>query len=101
MLEIIELTNSTNQTKTVLYGDRNIRFDIRWNYLKNHWFLDLYENDTPIYVGITMTPNSNLLFDRLKLGKLFLIDTKYGATSDPIKKEDLGKRLQLARLYEI
>lgn len=100
MLEIIELTTPTEQTKTVLYGDRNIKMSIKWNYLKNHWFLDLYENDTPLYTGVTMTPNSNLLYDKLNLGKLFLIDTQYGNTTEPIKKEDLGKRLQLARLYE-
>lgn len=100
MLEIIELATPTEQTKTVLYGDRNIKISIRWNYLKKHWFFDLFENDVPLYTGVTMTPNSNLLYDRLGLGKLFLIDTKHKETSEPIKKEDLGKRLQLARLYE-
>ena len=100
MLEIIELATPTEQTKTVLYGDRSIKFSIRWNELKNHWFLDIFENETPLYTGITMTPNSNLLFDILGLGKLFLIDTKYGTTFEPIKKSDLGKRLQLARVYE-
>ena len=100
MLEIIELTTPTDQVKTVLYGDRNIKFNIRWNYLKNHWILDLFEEETPIYTGITMTPNSNLLYNKLGLGKLFLIDTKYGETSEPVKKEDLGSRLQLARLFE-
>ena len=98
-LEIINITSPTEQSKNVMYGDRKIRFHIRWNGIKNHWFLDIYENDTPLYIGVTMSVNSNLLYDRLGIGKLFLIDTKYGTTSDPIKKEDLGTRLQLARLF--
>lgn len=97
--QIIEIETPTEQSKTVQYGDRTIKFNIRWNDKTNKWFLDLYENDKPIDTGITLATNSNLLYKNTGLGGLYLIDTMYGQTSNPIVKEDLGTRLILMRDY--
>lgn len=98
--QIIEIATPTEQEKIVQYGDRAIRFKIRWNEKTAQWFLDLYEENVPLLNGITMVTNSNLLYDDLGLGKLYLVDTKYGLTTEPVTKSDLGSRLVLMRDFE-
>lgn len=99
MLEIIELNGSDEQTVSVTYGDRTITIELRWNDVLGKWYLSLKENDTYLIQGVTMTPNANLIYDKLNLGKLYAIDTMQGMTRDPIVKHDLGTRLALAREY--
>lgn len=98
--QIIEIATPTEQEKIVQYGDRAIRFDIRWNERTQMWFLDIFEENVPLLTGVTMVTNSNLLYDDLGLGKLYLVDTKYGLTTDSITKSDLGTRLVLMRDFE-
>lgn len=97
MLEIIELNGSDEQNVSVTYGDRTIVIELKWNDTLSMWYLNLKEDDAYLAEGVTMTPNSNLIYDKFKLGKLYAIDTKQGLTTDPIVKSDLGTRLALAR----
>lgn len=99
MLEIIELNGSDEQTVSVTYGDRIITIELRWNDVLEKWYLNLKENETYLIQGVTMTPNANLIYDKLNLGKLYAIDTMQGTTRSPIVKHDLGTRLALAREY--
>lgn len=99
MLEIIELNGSDEQTVSVAYGDRTITIELRWNDVLEKWYLNLKENETYLIQGATMTPNANLIYDKLNLGKLYAIDTQQGTTRAPIVKHDLGTRLALAREY--
>lgn len=99
MLEIIELNSSDEQTVSVTYGDRTITIELRWNDVLEKWYLNLKENETYLIRGVTMTPNANLIYDKLNLGKLYAIDTLQGMTRDKIVKNDLGTRLALAREY--
>ena len=99
MLEIIELNGSDEQTVSVAYGDRTITIELRWNDVLEKWYLNLKENETYLIQGATMTPNANLIYDKLNLGKLYAIDTLQGTTRAPIVKNDLGTRLALAREY--
>lgn len=99
MLEIIELNGSDEQTVSVNYGDRTITIELRWNDVLEKWYLNLKENETYLIQGVTMTPNANLIYDKLNLGKLYAIDTMQGMTSAKIVKNDLGTRLALAREY--
>ena len=99
MLEIIELKGTKEQSLSVTYGDRNIVIELRWNDTLNLWYLNLKENDVYLISGVTMTPNANLIYDELQLGKLYAIDTMQGQTMDPITKDDLGTRLALAREF--
>lgn len=102
-MEIIEITNPTEQNLAVNYGERQIVLELRWNDLLNYWFLNVKENIKGEWVylglGMTMSLNSNLFFDKWNLGKLYLIDVEQGQTTEPIKKEDLGTRLALARVW--
>lgn len=99
MLEIIELNGSDEQTVSVTYGDRIITIELRWNDVLEKWYLNLKENETYLIRGLTMTPNANLIYDKLNLGKLYAIDTLQGMTRAKIVKNDLGTRLALAREY--
>lgn len=100
MLEVIEINSPTEQDLVVAYGDREITIEVRWNDILNFWYFNLKENEKYIATGISgVAVNSNLLYDRLKLGKLYLIDTLQGSTNSPIVKSDLGKRLALTREY--
>lgn len=99
MLEIIELKGSKEQSLSVTYGDRNIVIELKWNDVLGLWYLNMKENDVYLISGVTMTPNSNLIYDKLNLGKLYAIDTLQGQTSAPITKDDLGTRLALAREF--
>lgn len=98
-LQIIDIETPVDQEKFVQYGDRTIEFQFRWNEKTNNWYMNILENGGVIAMGITMALNSNLLYDRMGLGKIYLIDTKYGKTSDPIVKSDFGSRLVLGRVY--
>ena len=99
MLEVIEISNPVEQDLIVAYGDRDITLEVRWNDVLNYWYFNLKENDVYIVSGLSGTAiNTNILYDELKLGKLYLIDTAEN-TSVPIVKEDLGKRLALTREY--
>lgn len=99
MLEIIELKGAKEQSLSVTYGDRSIVIELRWNDVLGLWYLNMKENDVYLISGVTMTPNANLIYDKLNLGKLYAIDTLQGQTSAPIVKEDLGTRLALAREF--
>lgn len=99
MLEIIELKGAKEQSLSVTYGDRSIVIELRWNDVLGLWYLNMKENDVYLISGVTMTPNSNLIYDKLNLGKLYAIDTLQGQTSAPIVKDDLGTRLALAREF--
>lgn len=99
MLEIIELKGAKEQSLSVTYGDRNIVIELRWNDVLKLWYLNMKENDVYLISGVTMTPNANLIYDKLNLGKLYAIDTLQGQTSAPIVKDDLGTRLALAREF--
>lgn len=99
MLEIIELKGAKEQSLSVTYGDRNIVIELRWNDVLGLWYLNMKENDVYLISGVTMTPNANLIYDKLNLGKLYAIDTLQGQTSAPIVKDDLGTRLALAREF--
>lgn len=99
MLEIIELKGAKEQSLSVTYGDRNIVIELKWNDVLGLWYLNMKENDVYLISGVTMTPNSNLIYDKLNLGKLYAIDTLQGQTSAPITKDDLGTRLALAREF--
>ena len=99
MLEIIELKGAKEQSLSVTYGDRNIVIELKWNDVLGLWYLNMKENDVYLISGVTMTPNSNLIYDKLNLGKLYTIDTLQGQTSAPITKDDLGTRLALAREF--
>ena len=99
MLEIIELKGAKEQSLSVTYGDRNIVIELRWNDVLGMWYLNIKENDVYLISGVTMTPNANLIYDKLNLGKLYAIDTLQGQTSAPIVKDDLGTRLALAREF--
>lgn len=99
MLEIIELKGTKEQSLSVTYGDRNIVIELRWNDTLNLWYLNLKENDIYLISGVTITPNANLIYDELQLGKLYAIDTMQGQTTEPITKDDLGTRLALAREF--
>lgn len=99
MLEIIELKGAKEQSLSVTYGDRNIVIELRWNDVLGLWYLSMKENDVYLISGVTMTPNANLIYDKLNLGKLYAIDTLQGQTSAPIVKDDLGTRLALAREF--
>lgn len=99
MLEIIELKGAKEQSLSVTYGDRNIVIELKWNNVLGLWYLNMKENDVYLISGVTMTPNSNLIYDKLNLGKLYAIDTLQGQTSAPITKDDLGTRLALAREF--
>lgn len=99
MLEIIELKGAKEQSLSVTYGDRNIVIELKWNDVLGLWYLNMKENDVYLISGVTMTPNSNLIYDKLNLGKLYVIDTLQGQTSAPITKDDLGTRLALAREF--
>lgn len=99
MLEIIELKGAKEQSLSVTYGDRNIVIELRWNDVLGLWYLNMKENDMYLISGVTMTPNANLIYDKLNLGKLYAIDTLQGQTSAPIVKDDLGTRLALAREF--
>ena len=99
MLEIIELKGAKEQSLSVTYGDRSIVIEIRWNDVLGLWYLNMKENDVYLISGVTMTPNSNLIYDKLNLGKLYAIDTLQGQTSAPIVRDDLGTRLALAREF--
>lgn len=99
MLEIIELKGAKEQSLSVTYGDRSIVIELRWNDVLGSWYLNMKENDVYLISGVTMTPNANLIYDKLNLGKLYAIDTLQGQTSAPIVKDDLGTRLALAREF--
>ena len=99
MLEIIELKGAKEQSLSVTYGDRNIVIELRWNDVLGLWYLNMKENDVYLISGVTMTPNANMIYDKLNLGKLYAIDTLQGQTSAPIVKDDLGTRLALAREF--
>lgn len=99
MLEIIELKGAKEQSLSVTYGDRSIVIELRWNDVLGLWYLNMKENDVYLISGVTMTPNSNLIYDKLNLGKLYAIDTLQGQTSAPIVRDDLGTRLALAREF--
>ena len=99
MLEIIELKGAKEQSLSVTYGDRSIVIELRWNDVLGLWYLNMKENDVYLISGVTMTPNANLIYDKLNLGKLYAIDTLQGQTSTPIVKDDLGTRLALAREF--
>lgn len=99
MLEIIELKGAKEQSLSVTYGDRSVVIELRWNVVLGLWYLNMKENDGYLISGVTMTPNTNLIYDKLNLGKLYAIDTLQGQTSAPIVKEDLGTRLALAREF--
>ena len=99
MLEIIELKGAKEQSLSVTYGDRNIVIELRWNDVLGLWYLNMKENNVYLISGVTMTPNANLIYDKLNLGKLYAIDTLQGQTSTPIVKDDLGTRLALAREF--
>lgn len=99
MLEIIELKGAKEQSLSVTYGDRSIVIELRWNDVLGLWYLNMKENDVYLISGVTMTPNANLIYDKLNLGKLYAIDTLQGQTSAPIVKDDLGTRLALAREF--
>ena len=99
MLEIIELKGAKEQSLSVTYGDRSIVIELRWNDVLGLWYLNMKENDMYLISGVTMTPNANLIYDKLNLGKLYAIDTLQGQTSAPIVKDDLGTRLALAREF--
>lgn len=98
-LEIIEIENAKDQNLVVSYGSRSIIFEIKWNELLNYWYFNIKENGAYIASGLTMVVNTNLLYDKFQLGKLYLIDTLQGQTTAPIVKTDLGTRLALAREY--
>ena len=100
MLEVIEISNAIEQDLIVSYGDRIITYEIRWNDILNYWYINVKENNAYIASGISCTAiNSNLLYDRLNLGKLYMVDTEIGTNTSPIVKTDLGKRLALMREY--
>lgn len=99
MLEIIELKGAKEQSLSVTYGDRNIVIELKWNDVLGLWYLNMKENDVYLISGVTMTSNSNLIYDKLNLGKLYAIDTLQGQTNAPITKDDLGTRLALAREF--
>lgn len=99
MLEIIELKGAKEQSLSVTYGDRNIVIELKWSDVLRLWYLNMKENDVYLISGVTMTPNANLIYDKLNLGKLYAIDTLQGQTSAPIVKDDLGTRLALARKF--
>ena len=99
MLEIIDLKGAKEQSLSVTYGDRSIVIELRWNDVLGLWYLNMKENDVYLISGVTMTPNSNLIYDKLNLGKLYAIDTLQGQTSAPIVRDDLGTRLALAREF--
>lgn len=101
MLEIIEIENPTEQNIVVSYGTRSIIYEIKWNDISNHWYFNIKENDRYIATGLTMSINTNLLYNKFNLGTLYLIDTKQGQTDEPIVKSDLGTRLALAREYSV
>lgn len=101
MLEIIEIENPTEQNIVVSYGTRSIIYEIKWNDISNHWYFNIKENDQYIATGLTMSINTNLLYNKFNLGTLYLIDTKQGQTDEPIVKSDLGTRLALAREYSV
>lgn len=100
MLEVIEISNPVEQDLIVSYGERDITLELRWNDILYYWYFNLKENNEYIASGITgAAVNSNLLYDKFQLGKLYLIDTLEGQTTQPIVKEDLGKRVALVREY--
>ena len=100
MLEVIEISSPEEQDLIVAYGEREITFELRWNDILSYWYLNVKENDTYIASGISCTAlNSNLLYDKFNLGKLYLVDTEQGVNSNPVVKSDLGKRVALIRDY--
>ena len=100
MLEVIEIGSPTEQDLIVAYGDRDITIEVRWNDILNYWYFNLKEQEEYIASGISGTAfNTNLLYDKFKLGKLYLIDTLEGETNSPVLKSDLGKRIALVRDY--
>lgn len=101
MLEILEIRVPEEQSISVTYGSRNIVYELKWNDVYNTWYFNIKEDDVYIATGITMSINCNLLYDKFKLGKLYLIDTLQGETTDPIVKSDLGDRLALAREWTV
>lgn len=99
MLEVIEISSPIEQDLVVAYGDRNITFELRWNDTLSYWYLNIKENNEYIAAGISFTSvNTNLLYDKYELGKLYLIDTASNP-NQPYTKADLGKRLALTRDY--
>lgn len=101
MLEVIEINSPVEQNLVVQYGSREINIEVKWNDILNYWYFNIKENDSYIAAGISGTSvNSNLFYDKWKLGKLYLIDTMQGETNEPITKADLGKRIALVRDYD-
>lgn len=101
MLEIIEIENPTEQSLVVPYGNRSIVYELKWNDILGHWYFNIKENDQYIATGLTMSLNTNLLYNKFNLGALYLIDTQQDQTDKPIVKSDLGTRLALAREYSV
>lgn len=100
MMEVIEINNPVEQDLIVSYGDREITIELRWNDTLSYWYLNIKEKDTYIASGISCTAiNANLLYDKFKLGKLYMVDMQQHENSNPIVKEDLGRRVALMRDY--
>lgn len=101
ILEILEISEPVDQELAVQYGTRSIVFGIKWNETLGQWALTVKENGAILAAGVTMSLNSNLLYDKFNIGKLFLIDTYQGTPQEGQKvvKNDLGARLALARVW--
>lgn len=101
-LEILEISSPTDQELQVSYGERDILFGLKWNDVLEQWTLDVREQKEGVKydlaLGVTMAINANLLYDKFKLGKLYLIDTE-PENAAAVGKNDLGKRLALARVF--
>ena len=100
MLEVLDIPNPVEQDLVVTYGERDITIELRWNDTLSQWYINIKENNKYIAPGIPCTAlNSNMLYDKFKLGKLYLIDTEQDTNPNPIVKEDLGQRIALVREY--
>lgn len=98
--EIINIGNALEQTVVVMYGTVAVYLEFQWNSKYNYWMLNVKKGDTYIAYAIPLkTYFADLFYEKYGLGKLLLLDTLYGQTSDPILKSDLGGRIKLMRIY--
>lgn len=98
--EIINIGAAVEQTVVVMYGSVAVYLRLYWNAKYNYWMLDVKkENEYLAYAIPLKTYFADLFYPSYGIGRLLLLDTEYGKTTNPITKADLGKRIKLMRIY--
>jgi len=100
MATIVPLTNEPSIVEEVVFEDRDITIQTKFNVRANHWTIDLIENGITLCAGLPLVLGADLIrnFVDLGLGALIMYDTTESGTE--ANQDNLGTDVILIHFTE-